>query len=87
MDSYRAWETEHLAGRLNATQERFFREKPAEEFYDVVADPDQINNLIDAPAHHERIEAMRAALDAHLLAVSRSQMGAKSFATGRRRDC
>jgi arylsulfatase A-like enzyme len=70
MESYRAWETEHLAGRLNAAQERFFQEKPAEEFYDVVADPDQIHNLIDAPAHHERIQAMRAALDAHLLAVN-----------------
>lgn len=70
MESYRAWETEHLAGRLNATQERFFQEKPAEEFYDVVADPDQINNLIDAPAHRERIAAMRAALDAHMLAIN-----------------
>ena len=70
MESYRAWETEHLAGRLNATQERFFQEKPAEELYDVVADPDQINTLIDAPAHRERIAAMRAALDAHLLAIN-----------------
>lgn len=70
MDSYRAWETEHLTGRLNATQERFFREKPAEEFYDLVADPDQIDNLIDAPAHRERVDAMRAALDAHMLAVN-----------------
>lgn len=70
MESYRAWQTEHLVGRLNAVQERFFREKPAEEFYDLVADPDQIDNLIDAPAHRERIAAMRAALDAHLLEIN-----------------
>lgn len=70
MESYRAWQTEHLVGRLNAVQERFFQEKPAEEFYDLVADPDQIDNLIDAPAHRERIAAMRAALDAHLLEIN-----------------
>lgn len=66
-DSYRAWEAAHLAGRLNPVQERFFRDKPAEEFYDVVADPDQIENLIDVPAHRERIASMRGALGAHMV--------------------
>ena len=51
-------------------QERFFGEKPAEEFYDVATDPDQIDNLIDASEHRARIDAMRAALDAHMLAVN-----------------
>jgi arylsulfatase A-like enzyme len=45
MDSYRTWQTEHLAGRLNPVQERFFREKPAEEFYDLVADPPSIASV------------------------------------------
>jgi arylsulfatase A-like enzyme len=70
MDAYCAWESQRLAGRLNATQEQFFREKPAEEFYDVAADPDQVRNLIDAPEHRKLIDAMRAALDAHMLAVN-----------------
>jgi arylsulfatase A-like enzyme len=70
MDAYRAWESQRLAGRLDATQEQFFREKPAEEFYDVAADPDQVRNLIDAPEHRQLIGAMRAALDAHMLAVN-----------------
>lgn len=69
-NGYRAWETAYRAGRLNEQQERFWREKPAEEFYDLVADPDQLNNLIDAPEHRQRIDAMRTALDEHMLAVN-----------------
>lgn len=70
MDSYRAWETQHLAGKLNEVQKRFWHEKPAEEFYDLKSDPDQIVNLIDASAHRRRIAAMRSALDVHMLAIN-----------------
>lgn len=70
MDSYRALEREYLAGRLNATQARFFREKPAEELYDLQRDPDQINNLIDVPEHRERRAVMAAVLDEHMLSVN-----------------
>jgi arylsulfatase A-like enzyme len=70
MDSYRVWQTEHLAGRLNPIQERFFRDKPAEEFYDLAADPDQIHNLVEAPEHHARIAALRIVLDAHMLEIN-----------------
>ncbi len=38
-------------------------ERPAEEFYDSQADYWEVNNLIDDPAHTERIAAMRQALD------------------------
>jgi arylsulfatase A-like enzyme len=70
MDSYRAWENMQRAGKLNVVQQRFFGEKPAEEFYDLSADPDQIDNLIDASEHRARIDAMRSELDAHMLAVN-----------------
>jgi arylsulfatase A-like enzyme len=70
MDSYRAWETAYRAGRLNPIQERFFHEKPAEEFYDLEADPDQVTNLIGAPAQRDRIRAMSAALDVHMIAIN-----------------
>jgi hypothetical protein len=70
MGSYRAWQTAYLAGRLNEVQARFFGEKPTEEFYDLSEDPDQVENLVGVPAHRERIAAMRAALDAHLLAIN-----------------
>jgi N-sulfoglucosamine sulfohydrolase len=38
--------------------------KPAEEFYDTTTDPHEVVNLIDAPAHADRIAAMRRSLDA-----------------------
>lgn len=40
--------------------------KPAEEFYDSVADPHEVVNLIDRPEHADRIAAMRVAMDAWL---------------------
>jgi arylsulfatase A-like enzyme len=70
MDSYRALERAYRAGVLNAVQARFFGEKPAEEFYDLQADPDEINNLIGAAEHRARINSMRVALDAHMLRVN-----------------
>jgi len=39
------------------------RTRPAEEFYDSQLDPWEVDNLIDAPEHRERIAALRAALD------------------------
>lgn len=38
--------------------------KPDEEFYDLVADPHEVANLIDEPAHRTRIDEMRTRLDA-----------------------
>ena len=38
--------------------------KPDEEFYDLVADPHEVANLIDDPAHRTRIDEMRTRLDA-----------------------
>jgi arylsulfatase A-like enzyme len=70
MDSYRSWETLHRAAKLDAVQERFFGEKPPEELYDVVADPDQIHNLINASELRGHVVKLRAALDAQLLAVN-----------------
>ncbi|MBB3221879.1 sulfatase family protein [Pseudoduganella umbonata] len=68
--SYQSWETEHLAGRLNPVQERFWNEKPFEEFYDLRSDRDQINNLIDDPSRQAKIIEMRAALDEQMLAIN-----------------
>ena len=70
MDSYRALEKAYRAGTLNPVQARFFGEKPAEEFYDLKADPDQVTNLIGTSEHRVRIDAMRTALDAHMVSVN-----------------
>ena len=43
--------------------------KPVEEFYDTVEDPHEVVNLVDDPTHAKRIDAMRARLDAWLVAT------------------
>lgn len=68
--SVREWETRFRLGELNEVQSRFWREKPAEEFYDLQADPDEVHNLIASPQHQRRIKQMRTALDEHMLAIN-----------------
>ncbi|MEV8274185.1 sulfatase-like hydrolase/transferase [Microbacterium sp. NPDC077184] len=67
--NWRAFEAEHIAGRLDPRQEAFWGEKPAEELYDVVADIDQVRNLADDPAHAGVLGELRALVDAHQLDV------------------
>ena len=67
---YQEWEAAHLAGTLNATQDAFWNTKPFEQFFDLQADPDQVLNLIDTKDHAQRIQDMRRALDAHMLAIN-----------------
>jgi arylsulfatase A-like enzyme len=66
----REWEQKFLAGELDEVQARFWREKPAEELYDLQNDPDEVNNLIDAPKHRARARRMREALDEHMLRIN-----------------
>jgi arylsulfatase A-like enzyme len=68
--SYQSWGQEHGAGRLNAEQDRFFQTKPYEEFYDLKADRDQVQNLIDDPAQTRRIAGMRSVLDDHMYKIN-----------------
>ena len=52
------------AGTLTPAQTLFMAaEKPAEELYDLIADPDEVNNLAADPAHAEVLASMRARLD------------------------
>lgn len=43
-----------------------FAKRPAEELYDVEADPDQVNNLADAPEHGETKQRLREQLTRYL---------------------
>jgi arylsulfatase A-like enzyme len=67
---YRQWEAMHLQGRLDEVQDRFWGEKPAEELYDLDADPDEVRNLVDDPDHRGRLDELRAALDEHMVAIN-----------------
>lgn len=64
---YQSLEREHLAGRLNDAQERFFRPKVHEELYDLTADPDQMNNLVGQSHHVGTLRKLRSVLNRHML--------------------
>lgn len=56
-----SWQEAYNAGELNEVQARFWQRKPAEELYDVTADPHNVKNLAEDPAYKEVLERMRAA--------------------------
>ena len=57
-----AWEQHHREGKTDAVTGRFFEPRVSEEFYDTVADFDNVHNLIDAPEHQAKIAEMRQAM-------------------------
>jgi uncharacterized sulfatase len=57
----RVWQRLFREGKLNSAQSAFWRKKPPEELYDLHADPDEINNLVESPQHRAILERMRAA--------------------------
>jgi N-sulfoglucosamine sulfohydrolase len=59
--STRSWEQAYLSGSLNATQSAFWKEKPAEELYDVAADPYNINNLAGNKTYDSALLRLRKA--------------------------
>lgn len=65
----RQWEEMYRAGKLNAVQASFFKPKAPEELFDCESDPDNVHNLAGDPAQRSRLENMRSANRAHLLAT------------------
>jgi len=64
MPIMRVWRRLAFEGKLNAVQMQFFaRTKPAEELYDLDADPYEIKNLAAVPEHQGTLKEMRAALE------------------------
>ncbi|MFN3159589.1 MAG: sulfatase-like hydrolase/transferase [Rubinisphaera brasiliensis] len=58
----RKWYQMHLDGQLTDAQDLFWRTKPVEELYDLQADPDEINSLVDDPQYAETLKEMREVL-------------------------
>jgi arylsulfatase A-like enzyme len=54
----------HAAGKLNALQEKllFAEKRPAEELYDLAADPHELNNLAADPKYQATLESLRKKL-------------------------
>ena len=61
--SMMSWEKAYRAGECNEVQARFFEPRPAEELYDVDADPWEVNNLAENPEYAGTLARMRRALD------------------------
>jgi len=56
-----AWKRDYDAGTLNEAQSHFWNLKPTEELYDLQADPDEVNNLVDSPEHQAKLKELRKA--------------------------
>jgi arylsulfatase A-like enzyme len=59
---YQSWARLAAEGKLTPETARYWGAKPAEELYDLEADPDNVANLAAAPAHRATLERMRARL-------------------------
>ena len=66
---YQSWAREAAAGRLTHATAQFWGEKPTEELYDLVADPDNVHNLVNDPAHRDALERMRVEMKRRVLAI------------------
>lgn len=57
-----AWKRDFDAGKLNESQSHFWNLKPAEELYDLQADPDEVNNLVGSAQHQAILKELQGAL-------------------------
>jgi arylsulfatase A-like enzyme len=64
---YQSWAREAAAGHLTPATAQFWGEKPTEELYDLLADPDNVHSLVNDPAHQEALAQMRAELKRRVL--------------------
>jgi len=66
---YQSWARMAREGKLTPATAQYWGEKPSEELYDMLADPDSVKNLAGGAAHRVTLERMRAALKRHSLEV------------------
>jgi uncharacterized sulfatase len=63
------WRRMYDEGRLNDTQSRFWKPKPAEELYDLQSDRDEVQNLIGSVDHRQVTARLRKAQQEHAARV------------------
>lgn len=65
----RSWEAEYMSGRCNEVQSRFWQAKPAEELFDSINDPWEVNNLVANPEYSNVLERMQKDLRMWMLEI------------------
>jgi len=65
---YQSWARVAKEGKLTPATAMFWGEKPTEELYDSLADPDNLHNLAADPAQRQTLDRMRAALASRVVA-------------------
>ena len=69
MPTTQVWKKQFDEGKLNASQQAFWREKPSEELYDLHRDPDEIDNLAASPKNRETLLRLRKAVHDWMLRI------------------
>ena len=69
MLAYAEWRELSRAGQLNDAQDQFFRRRPAEQLFDLEADPHEVHDLSGDPAHGETLQQMRDQLRRRVQAI------------------
>jgi uncharacterized sulfatase len=69
MPTTQAWKRLFDEGKLTPEQQAFWKEKPAEELYDLATDRDEVKNLADDPAQKAVLGRLRAAHREHTLKI------------------
>ena len=82
---YQSWARVAREGKLTPATAMFWGEKPTEELYDMLADPDSVHNLAADPAHRETLDRMRAALEKRVHGQQGQRFPARRFGAGRLR--
>jgi arylsulfatase A-like enzyme len=70
MLAFEEWRTLWKAGKLNAEQSQFFERRPAEQLFDVAADPHEVKNLADDPEHAKVLADLRGKLSAKVKSLN-----------------
>lgn len=79
MLAYEDWRSQWKAGTLNAEQSQFFERRPAEQLFDVVADPHQVKNLAGDSKHLKVLMDLRGRLKAKMQSLHDLSIYPESF--------
>ena len=70
MLAYEEWRQLWRAGKLNAEQSQFFERRPAEQLFDIEADPHQVKNLAKDPKYSDVVKRLRGKLKTRMKSIN-----------------